>query len=83
MSWEVFTTTPSRFTAETPERAERARLLERVAARGYIDDYTGVRISSTGRRFSISAATVWNLSNAKGRVVGQAATFAKWEPLGA
>ena len=42
-------------------REERARLLETVARRGFIDDYSGVRISKTGRRFRIIRATVWNL----------------------
>jgi hypothetical protein len=78
LSWEELTRMPSRLTAEAPDRDERARLLRRVAERGFIDDYAGVRISATGRRFSISGATVWNLIDAEGRVCGQAATFAHW-----
>lgn len=81
MSWEEFTSTPSRFTAEEPNRAERARLLGRVAADGFIEDYSGIRISKLGRRFRIRRATVWNLLDEQGRRVGQAATFAQWEPV--
>ena len=81
MDWPAFTATPSRFTAEEPNRAERARLLERVRARGFIDDYAGVRISRTGRRFRIEGATVWNVLDDTGRPVGQAATFDRWIPL--
>ena len=81
MEWDEFTSTPSRFTAETPERAERERLLNAVQANGFIDDYSGIRISRTGKRFLIKQATVWNLIDEKGRRVGQAATFAGWEPL--
>jgi hypothetical protein len=78
LSWEELTRMPSRLTAEAPDREERARLLRRVAERGFMDDYAGVRVSATGRRFRISGATVWNLIDAEGRVCGQAATFAHW-----
>ena len=81
MSWEQLTRTPSRFTAEAPDREERARLLERVTRYGFIDDYSGIRISRTGRRFRIHRATVWNLIDAAGRPAGQAATFDRWEHL--
>jgi hypothetical protein len=71
-------TMPSRTTAEPMHRDERARLLERTTRDGFVDDYRGVRISSTGRRFLIDRATVWNLLDADGKYVGQAATFSKW-----
>lgn len=74
--------TPSRLTAEPVHRDERARLLDRVTRDGYIDDYSGVRISTTGRRFFIERATVWNVRDEAGRPAGQAATFATWRPLG-
>ena len=47
-------------------------------SQGYIDDYAGVRVSRTGRRFRIQGATVWNLTGGQGRHLGQAATFAHW-----
>jgi MEKHLA domain len=81
MSWEELTRTPSRLTAEAPNREERARLLATVAARGFIDDYSGVRISKTGRRFRIVRATVWNLLTEEGKPCGQAAMFGEWEFL--
>jgi hypothetical protein len=70
-----FTTMPSRLSAEAPLREERQRLLDRVARDGFIDDYAGVRISATGRRFHIGPAIVWTLIDAAGRPHGQAATF--------
>lgn len=82
MSWEELTRTPSRLTAEVPNRAERARLLAEVTARGFIDDYSGVRISKSGRRFRIRRATVWNLLTEKNEPCGQAAMFDQWEFLG-
>jgi hypothetical protein len=72
---------PSRLSAEPLAREERARLLARVAARGYVDDYTGVRISSTGRRFRVRDATVWNLTDEQGYYRGQAACLRRWEPV--
>jgi hypothetical protein len=81
MSWDEFTRTPSRLTAEAPNREERARLLAAVTARGFIDDYSGVRISKTGRRFEISRATVWNLTAPDGTFYGQAAMFCEWKFL--
>lgn len=78
---EALLRTPSRLSAETPDRAERARLLDEVARRGFIDDYAGVRVSSTGRRFRIEQATVWNLVDAAGGLHGQAAAFARWTRL--
>ena len=84
MSWDLFTRTPSRLTAEPDGRAERALRLAEVAERGFIRDYRGVRISRTGRRFRIEEATIWNIiddpagGHGRGRVCGQAATFQKW-----
>ena len=79
MTWEELTRTPSRLTAEAPNREERARLLDAVTRRGFIDDYSGVRISKSGRRFRISCATVWNLLTETNQPCGQAAMFDKWE----
>ena len=66
---------PSRLSAEAPDRAERQALLDRVAAHGYIEDYAGVRISALGKRFAIAGAVVWELRNADGKRLGQAACF--------
>ena len=81
MSWTEFTCTPSRLTAEAPDREERARLLAAVTEHGFIDDYSGVRISKSGRRFRIARATVWNLLTEAGQPCGQAAMFREWELL--
>jgi hypothetical protein len=81
LTWDQLVIMPSRLTAEAPDREERTRLLARVSAQGYIDDYAGVRVSRTGRRFQIGGATVWNLTDGEGRHQGQAATFAVWRFL--
>lgn len=81
LSWQQLITLPSRLSAEPLNQAERARLLARVRGQGFIDDYAGIRISRTGRRFRIRQATVWNLSRECGDYRGQAARFDRWEPL--
>jgi hypothetical protein len=80
-SWDQLVGLPSRLSAEALEREERERLLASVTARGYIDDYSGVRITKSGGRFRIRRATVWNVTDASGRRIGQAATFSEWEAL--
>jgi hypothetical protein len=72
---EEFTVMPSRLSAEALQRDERQTLLDRVTREGFIDDYAGVRISATGRRFRIERAVVWNLIDSGGYRHGQAATF--------
>lgn len=79
MTWAELAGTPSRLTAEAPNREERARLLAAVTARGFIDDYSGIRISKSGRRFRIAQATVWNLLDENQIYCGQAAMFSDWE----
>lgn len=81
LSWDQLTSTPSRLTAEPMNRDERARMLASAEAHGYFAGYRGVRISATGRRFLVEDATVWNVVDARGNRVGQAATFACWTPV--
>jgi len=77
-----FVRLPSRLSAESGDRAGRAKLMERVARDNFVRGYSGVRVSSSGNRFRIEDAVVWNLVDADGALRGQAATFDKWTPLG-
>ena len=81
MDFARFCRLPSRLSAQPLAQAERARLLERVARQGYVDDYSGVRVTGSGKRFLIEAATVWNLQDSAGNYCGQAATFSDWRAL--
>ena len=81
MTWEEFTKTPSRLSAEPINREERHAMLQQAKQQGYIDNYRGVRISSTGTRFLIENAIVWNLVDSSEDKCGQAATFAHWTML--
>lgn len=82
MDPDTLVRTPSRLTAEPVHRDERVKLLERTLREGFVDDYSGVRISRTGRRFMIERAIVWNLEDDAGLLLGQAAMFDRWTPLG-
>ncbi len=76
-----FITLPSRFSAEAINREARAQLLAEVSQKGYINNYAGVRISKTGKRFLIQNAVVWNIFDHQQRYCGQAACFKSWEYL--
>ncbi|MGL5834382.1 MAG: MEKHLA domain-containing protein [Waterburya sp.] len=79
ISWDEFTQTPSRLSAEPVNRVTRAVMLEQAATQGYIDNYQGIRISRTGQRFLIKQAIIWNLTDELGQKWGQAATFSDWD----
>lgn len=81
MSWGDFVKVPSRQSAEPINQAERQKLLERVTKYGFVDDYRGVRISATGRRFRIDQATVWNVVDESNVYRGQAAVIFRWSAL--
>jgi PAS domain-containing protein len=73
--WDEFLRLPSRLSAEAPVRAERERLLAEVKARGFIEDYAGVRVAKCGRRLLIERAVGWELVDEMGVRHGQAAMF--------
>jgi hypothetical protein len=79
--WYDLTRMPSRLTAEPVHRDQRARFLQQTEARGYVDDYAGIRITTSGKRFRMEGAIIWNLIDAEGRRAGQAAMFEKYHFL--
>ncbi|MGV3587537.1 MAG: MEKHLA domain-containing protein [Adhaeribacter sp.] len=81
MDWPQFTQLPSRLSAEPVAVAEREAMLAEAKRKGYISDYNGVRISSTGKRFIIKDAILWNIYDNAGTYQGQAATFKDWQFL--
>ena len=81
MSWDSFIKLESKKSAEPVNRDERERLLSQVKEHGYIDNYQGIRISSSGKRFVIENALVWNLIDHRGDYHGQAALFSNWTEL--
>lgn len=81
MEFSEFTQMPSYKTAEPDARAARESLLREVEQQGFSSGYRGIRISRTGRRFEIDRATVFNILDARGQRIGQAATFEDWRWL--
>ena len=81
MNWSTFTSLPSRYSAEPIRRDLREKMLEEAKEKGYFDGYEGVRISSSGKRFMIKNALIWNLVDENGQPYGQAATFSEIEYL--
>ena len=81
MNWSAFTNLASRKSAEPVNQAEREWLMARVREHGFIDDYRGIRMSSTGKRFAIEGAIVWNIIDKRGGYCGQAAVFYRWSEL--
>lgn len=79
MSWKELTSLTSNLSAEPINQLERAILLTEVAEKGFIEHYQGVRISSSGKRFKIHNAVVWNLIDQQGEFQGQAACFKHWQ----
>ncbi|MFA9456866.1 MEKHLA domain-containing protein [Halalkalibacter sp. AB-rgal2] len=81
--WEMdratFLKTPSRLTAEPTERTAREHFIRQVKENNFVDHYTGIRISNTGKRFYIKQAIVWNMIDEKDHYYGQAAAFADYE----
>ncbi len=80
-TWDQFIGLPSSWSAEPAHQDKRRELLDEVEQNGYIMNYAGIRISRRGSRFRILGATVFNLQDKTGHYVGQAATFADWEPI--
>jgi hypothetical protein len=78
LNWQQLITLPSRTSAEASNQAAREKLMAAVTAQGFMTDYSGVRVSSTGKRFEIRNAIIWNLTDANGVYQGQAACFADW-----
>jgi len=67
---------PSRKTAEQVVQEERDRLLAETASKGF-SHYSGVRVSSTGKRFYIEDGIIWNIIDEQNQRCGQAAVFSK------
>jgi len=83
MDWDSFTRLPSRLSAETnpATQADRNSHLEDALKHGFVEGLTGIRMSSTGRRFEIRDTVLWNVVDAHGVRHGQAAIIGSWRYL--
>ncbi len=81
MSWDEFTKLPSKYSAESDERGKREKFLAEVEEKGYSKNYSGIRISKTGRRFEIKNVILWNVYDSENKRIGQAALFDEYNYL--
>ena len=79
MDWATFTALPSRLSAEPDAQENRQALLAAAASQGYVDNYSGIRITAEGKRFRIGQCMLWNVVKTGGEKIGQAASFSQWE----
>jgi MEKHLA domain len=80
LSWEEFTRMPSRKAAEEVVQEERDRLLAETVTNGF-SYFSGVRITSTGKRFEMQDGILWNLLDERNLYCGQAAVCSKYRFL--
>jgi hypothetical protein len=66
---------PTSRTVDPAARDERRAALARAGEAGLLSGYSGVRVSTTGRRFRIHDGRIWTVLDDDGRPVGQAAAF--------
>lgn len=78
LSWDELIGMPSRLSVEPENHQARERLMRQVTESGFVENYTGIRVSKTGRRFRINNAVIWNLYDRQGQYRGQAACFSDW-----
>lgn len=78
LSWDELIGMPSRLSVEPENQQARERLMAQVTETGFVENYSGIRVSKTGRRFRINNAVIWNLYDRQGEYQGQAACFSDW-----
>ena len=83
MELDIFLSTPSKYSAEQIERKDRDHLLRDALKNGIIDNYEGIRISSTGKRFHIKKTQLFNLIGSSNKILGQAAIIGGVTPINA
>ena len=76
--WSRFVGMPSRLSAPPEERGKRGNLLEDGRRAGVVIGRDLVRVAADGRRFVVAEVVLWNLVDASGTRIGQAATYDRW-----
>lgn len=79
MEWQELVLTPSKKSAEKIQQEDRKKLFEEVSQKG-ITNFTGIRVSKSGKRFFIEDGILFNLYKDK-NFYGQSAFFSKWKYL--
>lgn len=79
LSFEEFVCFPSRNTADADQQNLRNALLQEVLDKGFIENYSGIRVSKSGKKFIIENATVFQVYDLNGRNIAQAVVFTNWK----
>ena len=77
-NWEQMVGMPSRLSASANQRLSRSEQLELARRQDKLENYSGVRVNSQGRRFQIRGARIWSLIDQERHYSGQAACFSQW-----
>ena len=77
-NWEQMVGMPSRLSASANQRLSRREQLELAKRQDKLENYSGVRVNSQGRRFQIRGARIWSLIDQEHHYSGQAACFSQW-----
>ena len=77
-NWEQMVGMPSRLSASANQRLSRREQLELARRQDKLENYSGVRVNSQGRRFQIRGARIWSLIDQERHYSGQAAWFSQW-----
>jgi hypothetical protein len=80
-SWDGLVGSPSTQSAEDDAdvQADRQRLLGEAREKGFVEGYSGWRVSAEGKRFLIQDAILFNVVSPSEKTVGQAVVFTSWE----
>jgi hypothetical protein len=81
LTWNDFIQMPSRKSADEASQEDRQYLLTEAATKGFVRNYSGIRISNTGKRFYIKDTVLWNVFDENKQRCGQAAFFSNWQYL--
>ena len=77
-NWEQMVGMPSRLSASANQRLSRREQLELARRQDKLENYSGERVNSQGRRFQIRGARIWSLIDQERHYSGQAACFSQW-----
>ena len=58
---------------------DRQRLLDEAREKGFVEGYSGWRVSAEGKRFLVQDAILFNVVSPSEKTVGQAVVFKSWE----
>lgn len=82
-TWIDFIGMPARVSTQPDQTMQNDRyaLIQRAKEKGWAMNYTGERISRTGKRFQILNTVLWQLEDAQGHDYGYAARIGSWSQL--